>query len=101
MMEIEPFQNPTNEQVEAAYFDGLQNWSRDDRPNPYIIASEALSNLLAWAWDLGRRERAYVQAERTESDRVNAATLARLRAEEPRQARGWFGGVTPKQGGSV
>jgi len=72
--------------------DGLLNWHRTDRSNRYEIDGIPISTL-AWYWDFGRREGAYMHALRkaalTESDRVNAETLGKLQAEDPRQAARW------------
>jgi hypothetical protein len=86
-MPINPFQNPTDEQISAACHDGEETVRRD-RANPYILPGAAL-NRLAWAWDLGRRAREYVDAERRELLEANrraevAATIARAEAK-----RGW------------
>lgn len=91
---IDVFCNPDMQSMEAAHADGLLNWHREDRRNPYMLAGEAVSLSLAWAWEFGRREGVYMHAIRraalTESDRVNAETLGKLKAaEDPRQAARW------------
>jgi hypothetical protein len=90
---IDVFCNPDLPAMEDAFMDGLLNWHRTDRANPYLVDGIPVSTLAGY-WDLGRREGVYMHALRkaalTESDRVNAETLGKLQAEDPRQAARWF-----------
>jgi len=50
------FSDPHESDIARAHSDGLLNWHREDISNPYVVAGEPIHPLLAWAWDLGRRE---------------------------------------------
>jgi hypothetical protein len=83
-MQTEVFANPDLEAMDNAHLDGLLNWHRRDRTNPYEVAFEIMSDGMWYAWDSGRRLGVFLHEVRkaalTESDRVNADTLRRLRA---------------------
>ena len=97
MLTDEVFQNPDIVSMDAAHADGLLNWHRRDRLNPYEVAHEAVSDALWYAWDSGRRLGIFLNGVRkAESDRVNADTLQRLKAagiELLPARRGLFGGA--------
>jgi hypothetical protein len=83
-MQTEVFANPDLEAMDNAHVDGLLNWHRRDRLNPYEVAFERVSDGMWYAWDCGRRLGVFLhdlrQARLTESDRINKATLERLKA---------------------
>jgi len=98
-MLTEVFANPDLEAMDNAHLDGLLNWHRRDRTNRYEVAFEVMSDGMWYAWDSGRPLGLFLHdmraARLTDGDRINKATLERLKAAgiEPAPARrGLLGG---------
>ena len=85
-MQREPFAHPAPRHIENAYQAGFH--SRAETGNPYITDPlRPTNNLLAWAWDLGRR----TQRLPTEPKQFDPAAPLTERAS---RFRSMFGGAS-------